>query len=114
MREEWKPLITLYVEAMLANTAVQSWTACSAGRYRPITYMSEASFDLRTDARNHNSFFSGHTSTTATATFFMAKVLDDLHPELGGKRWLLYGAAAVPPAIAGYYRVEAGKHFPPT
>jgi membrane-associated phospholipid phosphatase len=42
----------------------------------------------------------------------MAKVLDDMHPELAGKRWLLYGAALVPTALVGYYRVEGGKHFP--
>ena len=61
---------------------------------------------------NHNSFFSGHTSSTATSTFFMARILDDLHPELGTKRWLLYAGAAVPPALAGWYRIRAGKHFP--
>ena len=42
----------------------------------------------------------------------MAKVLDDMHPELGRNRWWLYGAAAIPPAVVGYYRVQAGKHFP--
>jgi hypothetical protein len=112
VREQWKPIAALYAEAMLVNTAVQSWTACTAGRYRPITYRSDATIDQRTDPRNVHSFFSGHTSSTATASFFMAKVLDDLHPELGGKRWLLYGAAAIPPALAGYYRIQAGKHFP--
>jgi membrane-associated phospholipid phosphatase len=59
-----------------------------------------------------DSWFSGHTSTTSTASFFMAKVLSDYHPELGGKKWLLYGAAIIPPAIIGIYRVKALKHFP--
>lgn len=112
VRDEWKSISALYAEAMLVNTAVQSWTACTAGRYRPIAYRTDATTEQRADPRNLHSFFSGHTSSTATSSFFMAKVLDDLHPELGGKRWLLYGAALMPPALAGYYRIQAGKHFP--
>lgn len=112
VRQEWKPLVAMYVESMLVNCSVQGWTSNNAGRFRPITYVPEAAMDLRTDPANRNSFFSGHTSTVATSTFFMAKVMNDLHPELGGKRWLLYGAAAVPTALTGYYRVKAAKHFP--
>ena len=112
VRREWQPLLLLYTQALLVNTSVQSWTAITADRYRPITYIPEATLSQRTDPANHNSFFSGHTSTTATATFFMARIMDDLHPELKGKRWLLYAGAAVPPALAGWYRIRAGKHFP--
>lgn len=112
VRKEWKPLIVLYAESMLINTGVQNWTSHITGRYRPLTYLDDVPMNERTDNVNRNSFFSGHTSATATASFFMAKVIDDLHPELGGKRWLVYGAAIVPPALAGWYRMEAGKHFP--
>lgn len=68
--------------------------------------------EQRLDHRNSNSFYSGHTANTAMASFFMAMVYADMHPELGSKRWWLCGAAVVPPALAGYYRVQAGKHFP--
>lgn len=112
VREEWKPVMAMYIESMLVNCSVQGWTANNAGRYRPISYVPEADLTLRTDRANRNSFFSGHTSTVATSSFFMAKVMDDLHPELGGKRWLLYGAATVPTLLTGYYRVRAAKHFP--
>lgn len=112
VRREWRPLILLYSEALLVNGSVKTWTAITTDRYRPITYIPEATVAERTDPANHNSFFSGHTSTTATATFFMARILDDLHPELKGKRWLLYAGATVPPAMAGWLRIRAGKHFP--
>lgn len=112
VREEWKPVMAMYIESMLVNCSVQGWTANSTGRYRPIAYVPEAGQELRTDAANRNSFFSGHTSTVATSSFFMAKVINDLHPELGGKRWLLYSAATVPTLLTGYYRVRAAKHFP--
>ena len=42
----------------------------------------------------------------------MAKVYSDYHPELGNKKWLVYGAALVPPTLVGVYRYKALKHFP--
>jgi len=59
-----------------------------------------------------DSFFSGHVSLTASATFFMAKVFSDYHPQLGAKKWLLYTAALVPPALVGYGRYRGLMHFP--
>jgi hypothetical protein len=111
VRKEWLTLATLYVESALLTGGVQTLTTSAFPRYRPIAYISNATLDQRTDNRNSNAFYSGHTANTAVATFFMAKVLDDLHPELGGKRWFLYGAATIPPALVGYYRIQGGKHF---
>jgi len=56
------------------------------------------------------SFFSGHTSATATATFFTAKIWSDYNPE---SKWkpVVWTAAAAVPAVAGYLRVKAGKHY---
>ena len=59
-----------------------------------------------------DSFFSGHVSMAAGASFFMAKVLSDYHPDLGAKKWLLYGAALIPPAFVGYTRYRGLMHFP--
>jgi membrane-associated phospholipid phosphatase len=42
----------------------------------------------------------------------MAKVYSDFHPDLGWKKYLLYGAASVPPLIVGYLRVKSLDHFP--
>ncbi len=112
VRKEWLNVYTLYIETAAITSGMQAWSCVSAGRYRPITYIERATFAQRIDQRNTNSFYSGHTANTAMASFFMAQVYSDMHPELGAKRWLLYGAAVVPPALVGYYRVQAGKHFP--
>ncbi|MBK6755135.1 MAG: phosphatase PAP2 family protein [Flavobacteriales bacterium] len=112
VRKEWDHVFTFYAEAMLATSALQSWTVIAAERVRPIAYIPEAPITDRMEAKNRLSFFSGHTSSTACASFFMARVLDDMHPEFGGWRWLLYTAALMPPAFTGYYRIQAGKHFP--
>jgi membrane-associated phospholipid phosphatase len=112
VREEWQGVFTLYLETASLTAGMQAWSCVSAGRYRPIAYIPEATLEQRIDQRNSHSFYSGHTANTAMASFFMAKVLSDMHPELGSKRWWFYGAAVVPPALVGYYRVQAGKHFP--
>jgi membrane-associated phospholipid phosphatase len=112
VRREWLPVFTLYVEAATITGGIQTWGSVAVKRYRPIAYIPTATEDQRTDSRNIRSFYSGHTANAAVASFFMAKVLDDLHPELGRKRWWLYGAAVVPPALVGWYRIQGGKHFP--
>lgn len=112
VRREWLGVLTLYVEAATVTGGLQTWGSVGVKRYRPITYLATASDGQRRDARNIRSFYSGHTANAAVATFFMAQVLSDLHPELGGKRWWLYGAATIPPALVGYYRIQGGKHFP--
>lgn len=112
VRKEWLPVLTLYVEAATVTGGIQTWGSVAVKRYRPIAYIPTASEGQRMDSRNIRSFYSGHTANAAVASFFMAKVLDDLHPELGGKRWWLYGAALVPPTMVGYYRIQGGKHFP--
>lgn len=111
-RKEWTTLLVLYSEAALLTGGLHVMETSAFPRYRPITYIATATDAQRQDKDNVNAFYSGHTASTAVATFFMAKVIDDLHPELGGKRWLVYGAAVIPPAIVGYYRIQAGKHFP--
>lgn len=112
VRKEWLNVYTLYVETAALTSGMQAWSCVGAGRYRPIAYIESATLDQRIDQRNSNSFYSGHTANTAMASFFMAQVISDMHPELGGKKWWLYGAATLPPAIVGYYRIQAGKHFP--
>ncbi len=49
--------------------------------------------------------------SAATSSFFIAKVFSDLHPELGNKKYWLFAAAMIPPAMVGRFRVKGGKHF---
>ena len=56
------------------------------------------------------SFFSGHTSMSAASTFFAAKVFHDLYPESKWRTPIWIGAATIP-ALTGYLRIQAGKHY---
>ena len=113
IRQDWYDIILLYLETQaVAQNAYLLGGPLFTKRIRPFVYYDELPLEAKTDHGTTDSWFSGHTSTTSTAFFFMAKVLSDYHPELGGKKWLLYGAALIPPAIVGIYRVKALKHFP--
>ena len=113
IRKDWYDIILLYLETQaVAQNAYLVGGPLFINRYRPFTYYDELSMDSRASKGSTDSWFSGHTSTTSTASFFMAKVISDYHPELGGKKWLVFAAAAVPPAIVGIYRIKALKHFP--
>ncbi len=113
IRKDWYDIALLYLEtqAVAQNVYILAGPLFTK-RMRPFAYYTELPMEAKTGDGTTDSWFSGHTSTTATASFFMAKVLSDYHPELGAKKWILYAAAFIPPAFIGIYRVKALKHFP--
>jgi hypothetical protein len=112
IRKDWIDFLILYGQAHSVSGLSYVITTAAYDRNRPYVYSNEVPLDDKMGTGTRNSFFSGHTSTTAVSTFFMAKVLSDYHPELGRKKYLLFAAALVPPAIVGYYRYRAMKHYP--
>lgn len=111
IRKDWLDLLTLYAVTHSVNNLVYFGTAFSIRRARPLTYSPTVPLDQKTGPAKTNSFFSGHVSFSATATFFGAKVLTDYHHIKGLKRVLIFAVAAVPPALVGVNRIQAGKHF---
>lgn len=116
IKKEWLDLLTIYVEGHIVTFTFYNYSwfgPAFQNKYRPLTYYPEIPMSERKDGGNRNSFYSGHTASVAFSTFFMAKVYCDYHPEMGfGYKFLLYTAAFVPPAVIGYLRVGALKHFP--
>ena len=113
IRHDWLEISLLYLETQAINSNLYTWLGPGlSNRIRPFVYYEELPFDEKLGGGTTDSFFSGHTSWTAGASFFMAKVLSDYHPELGGKKWLLFAAALIPPTFVGYYRYRGLKHFP--
>lgn len=112
IRKDWLDLLVLYGESHGINTGIYFIAAGSIDRIRPFVYNPDVQHDDKLISGTTLSFFSGHVSSSAASTFFMAKVYSDYHPELGNKKFWLYGAAIIPPAIVGYYRFKAMKHFP--
>ncbi len=112
IRKDWYDVLFLYVETQAVNLVFTYSGPLLTERKRPIVYMSEVSLNEKMAYGTNNSFFSGHTSTTAAASFFMAKVISDYHPKLGAKKWFLFAAALIPPTFVGYHRYRGFKHFP--
>lgn len=114
IRQSWLDITLLYFETQAVNQNLYVWGGpVFTTRVRPLIYMDEVSMEYKLgDDGTTDSFFSGHVSMTAGASFFIAKVLSDYHPELGAKKWLLYGAALIPPAFVGYSRYRGFNHFP--
>lgn len=112
IRKDWLDLLILYAESHAINTDFYLLNASFILRTRPFNYNPEVPVEDKLATETRNSFFSGHVSTAATASFFMAKVYSDYHPELGNKKYWFFAAAAIPPSLVGLYRYKAMKHFP--
>ena len=113
IRNDWIDITLLYMETGILASNLYSWGGPRLNqRIRPLTYYESLDLALRQDGNNRLSFYSGHTLSAAASTFFIAKVYSDYHPELGNKKYILYGLALIPPTYVGYHRLKALKHFP--
>lgn len=110
-RQYFGQIAMIYGETMLITGGLTAITKYAVHRPRPYVFNGEASLSDIQSINAQASFVSGHVSTVTAATFFMAKVYSDFYPE---SKWkpVVWTAAVVAPAITGYLRVRAGKHYP--
>lgn len=97
-------------ESLLFSQAIAN--VCKLGlRNRPYLYNPdvELSYKTRPDARM--SFFSAHTTTVSSMCFSFALAYQTYMPAARGRTAVWIGAVAMP-AVEGYMRVKAGRHFP--
>lgn len=102
----------LYLETMATTGILYTGAPYFIDRYRPLAY--NPSPEAKQEALGggaKNSFFGGHPALVATATFFVAKVYRDYHPE-SKFRHVLFGGAALATGATAYLRHRGGKHFP--
>lgn len=111
IRKDWLDILSMYMITHAANNTVFVATVGLVHRARPLVYNTSLPIEERTGKNRTNSFYSGHVSNSAASTFFIVKVFTDYHQIKGWKRLALYGAAAVPPALVGHYRIQGGRHF---
>ncbi|MCC6723941.1 MAG: phosphatase PAP2 family protein [Saprospiraceae bacterium] len=111
MRKDAGIISNIYFEAGLINFGLTTVVKSIVKRTRPYVYQSGFSLEekMKPDARQ--SFWSGHTSSTATMCFLTAQMYSDYHPD---SKWkpAVWGAAAAVPLTTGILRMTAGKHFP--
>jgi membrane-associated phospholipid phosphatase len=113
IRKDWAEILLLYLETEAIVVNLFYWGGkIPVDRIRPIVYNQDIPYADKTYKTNNNSFYSGHTASSAAASFFVAKVYCDYHPELGNKKYIIYSLAVIPPAFTGYFRYKGMKHFP--
>ena len=113
IRQDWGDVLLLYLETQAIVGNLYSWgCVVHVDRIRPLVYNEDVAWEERSGTRTKNAFYSGHTSLSASASFFAAKVYCDYHPELGNKKYLAYSLALVLPATTGLLRYKGMKHFP--
>jgi membrane-associated phospholipid phosphatase len=105
-----KEVSVLFIETMSVATAMFTLSDGLIYRSRPYVYSDVAPVDLRMKKRAQRSFYSGHVTTVAAASFFMAQVHKDFkgNPKLQPWLWV---AAITLPAVMSYERIKAGYHF---
>ena len=107
------PLAIMAAEAYLFNYGVTTIAKNLTKRTRPYAYNPDLPIETKLGTGARESFFSGHTSQTAAATFLFANVIRDYHPNLRpGPKAAVWIFAAGVPAVEGYLRMRAGKHYP--
>jgi len=115
IRKDWVRLLMMYYEMHSVTFSLYNFSPFGPAfqnKIRPYSYYDHFPEADRKGGNNRNSLYSGHTATAAASTFFMVKVYSDYHPELGRKKYLLYGLATVPALVEGYLRMKALAHFP--
>lgn len=110
-REERLALFHIYAQSSLITLALTDYTKTLVKRDRPFLYNENAPESERFGHTARLSFFSGHTSMTSNFCFMTAKLFSEMNPDSKAKP-LVWTGAALYPAVVGYLRVRAGKHFP--
>jgi membrane-associated phospholipid phosphatase len=110
MRSDASMIGTMYAETFLVNYMLTDIIKKTTLRTRPLAY--NPSFGAeRFEQDTRMSFFSGHTSSVAASSFFTASIWQKYHPD-SKLSPLVWATAVSLPAITGYARYRAGKHFP--
>ncbi|MCP4442166.1 MAG: phosphatase PAP2 family protein [Aureispira sp.] len=110
VRKDYWKVGVIWAETFALTAALTSLTKVLVKRPRPYTYNPNAPMHKKLERDAQYSFFSGHTSVTASMCFMTAKVFTDYNPGHKATPWV-WASAAVVPAVTAYLRYGAGKHF---
>lgn len=110
IRKDFGKVGAIWAETMFLSTGITNLTKALVKRNRPYTYNPDVPLHKREERDSRYSFFSGHSSVTASMCFMSAKVFTDYHPNHKALPYIWTGAAIIPAATA-FLRWRAGKHF---
>lgn len=110
-RKDFGKIAVMQLEVFMLNTAMTNLIKEAVHRPRPLVFNPDVPMNTkRSTLDNFKSFYSGHTSTVASQTFFFAYTFAQYNPHSKFKP-LVWTTCALAPAITGLLRVKAGKHY---
>lgn len=109
-RDDFGKISLIYAEVFLINFGITNLLKQTVKRTRPFVFNPNAPDHLKYEMDARNSFFSGHTSVTTSMYFMTATMFSDYYPNSKWKPMVWSFSAAIP-AITGWLRVRAGKHY---
>lgn len=110
-RKDVGTLVVLAGEVFVFQLGLNYMAKVLAERTRPYCYNDNTSITEKTTVNAKLSFYSGHTSTTAAMSFFVARVFSDYLSNPNTK-FIIWTSAVIYPALTGLLRVDSGSHFP--
>jgi len=110
-REDFGTLTLMYGEVVLLNAGINALVKGLTTRNRPFVYDENSPLEEKYKLDARHSFYSGHTSFTASNSFFTARVFTEYLTDNTAKT-LIWTAAALIPAVTGLSRINTHNHFP--
>lgn len=110
-REDFGTLALMYGEVFFLNKGINALVKGLTTRNRPFVYDAGSPIEEKYKVNARHSFYSGHTSVTASNSFFTAKVFSEYLTDNTAKT-LIWTAAAIIPAVTGFSRINTHNHFP--
>ncbi len=109
-KSDWKVWAIMTSELALINAGFNGIIKSSVLRIRPFVYNPDVSLELKTEKNARYSFYSGHTSTTASLTYFTARLFSSYLTNTRTKTLIWIGAVTYP-LLTGLLRIQTGRHF---
>lgn len=110
-RNDFVTVAVLFLETMAINGGLTNVSKAAFLRPRPYVFDQNWDPERILSSGDRAAFVSGHTSGSAAGAFFFARVFSDYYPESKLKPYVWVVAAGMP-ALTGYLRVRAGRHYP--
>lgn len=109
-RKDMGTLAVMAGEVFIFQWGLNYMTKVLTKRVRPYCYSENTPLSEKKTVEARLSFYSGHASTTAAMSFFVAKVFSDYlsNPNV---KFAIWTSAAVYSFLAGMLRVDSGHHF---
>lgn len=110
-REDFGTLALMFGEVVLLNAAMNGLVKGLTTSSRPFVYDENSPLEEKYKLDARHSFYSGHTSVTASNSFFTARVFTEYLTD-NTVKVLIWSAAALIPAVTGFSRINTHNHFP--